>query len=158
MVSADMVRADSPAFSIALSSASAFMTVASMPIMSPVARATPFSDTFTPRKILPPPTTTAIATPSCWEAVRSAAIRDRKSTRLNSSHQIISYAVFCLKKKKKTEHHFKRYFHQGVVATLNTDCPLTDCITLTDEYFLAHAVLGHSPDYTTRMVVNSCET
>src|SRR5258708_20677900 len=30
---------------------------------------------------------------------------DRKSTRLNSSHQIISYAVFCLKKKKlKTEH------------------------------------------------------
>src|SRR5258708_17438565 len=28
--------------------------------------------------------------------------RDRKSTRLNSSHQIISYAVFCLKKKKRT--------------------------------------------------------
>src|SRR5258708_29059915 len=28
------------------------------------------------------------------------ALRDRKSTRLNSSHQIISYAVFCLKKKK----------------------------------------------------------
>src|SRR5258708_22799731 len=28
--------------------------------------------------------------------------RDRKSTRLNSSHQIISYAVFCLKKKKHT--------------------------------------------------------
>src|SRR5207244_4525833 len=27
--------------------------------------------------------------------------RDRKSTRLNSSHQIISYAVFCLKKKRK---------------------------------------------------------
>src|SRR5438552_7483544 len=29
---------------------------------------------------------------------------DRKSTRLNSSHQIISYAVFCLKKKKKNNH------------------------------------------------------
>src|SRR5258708_24002316 len=28
-------------------------------------------------------------------------LTDRKSTRLNSSHQIISYAVFCLKKKKK---------------------------------------------------------
>src|SRR5258708_23979479 len=28
-------------------------------------------------------------------------LSDRKSTRLNSSHQIISYAVFCLKKKKK---------------------------------------------------------
>src|SRR3712207_8548791 len=29
--------------------------------------------------------------------------RDRKSTRLNSSHANISYAVFCLKKKKKTD-------------------------------------------------------
>src|SRR5256885_3093441 len=28
--------------------------------------------------------------------------RDRKSTRLNSSHLVISYAVFCLKKKKET--------------------------------------------------------
>src|SRR5947208_10906886 len=31
---------------------------------------------------------------------KALAIGDRKSTRLNSSHQIISYAVFCLKKKK----------------------------------------------------------
>src|SRR5207248_6762288 len=30
-------------------------------------------------------------------------IRDRKSTRLNSSHRTISYAVFCLKKKKKQQ-------------------------------------------------------
>src|SRR2546427_8531892 len=30
--------------------------------------------------------------------------RDRKSTRLNSSHSQISYAVFCLKKKKNTTH------------------------------------------------------
>src|SRR5438270_10661404 len=30
--------------------------------------------------------------------------RDRKSTRLNSSHSQISYAVFCLKKKKRNEH------------------------------------------------------
>src|SRR5256885_3071184 len=29
---------------------------------------------------------------------------DRKSTRLNSSHLVISYAVFCLKKKKKSRH------------------------------------------------------
>src|SRR2546422_10297699 len=36
-------------------------------------------------------------------AVRAVALRcqDRKSTRLNSSHGYISYAVFCLKKKKK---------------------------------------------------------
>src|SRR5258708_16825805 len=34
------------------------------------------------------------------EEIRDWKRRDRKSTRLNSSHQIISYAVFCLKKKK----------------------------------------------------------
>src|SRR6266849_10164063 len=35
-----------------------------------------------------------------WWPLRHSA-RDRKSTRLNSSHEWISYAVFCLKKKKK---------------------------------------------------------
>src|SRR2546421_3885161 len=34
----------------------------------------------------------------------STLTRDRKSTSLNSSHDQISYAVFCLKKKKKKEH------------------------------------------------------
>src|SRR5258708_31874887 len=34
-------------------------------------------------------------------ASAAATVRDRKSTRLNSSHQIISYAVFCLKKKNR---------------------------------------------------------
>src|SRR5688572_32756369 len=34
---------------------------------------------------------------------------DRKSTRLNSSHSQISYAVFCLKKKKKKKHNTYRY-------------------------------------------------
>src|SRR2546428_3262780 len=34
--------------------------------------------------------------------------KDRKSTRLNSSHDQISYAVFCLKKKKKTDRRFAR--------------------------------------------------
>src|SRR5690242_21608011 len=35
-------------------------------------------------------------------------IRDRKSTRLNSSHMSISYAVFCLKKKTNTNKHLSR--------------------------------------------------
>src|SRR2546430_13255839 len=35
--------------------------------------------------------------------------RDRKSTRLNSSHSQISYAVFCLKKKKTTTPHHDQY-------------------------------------------------
>src|SRR5437867_9457395 len=37
-----------------------------------------------------------------WETGAGAAYKDRKSTRLNSSHRTISYAVFCLKKKKTT--------------------------------------------------------
>src|SRR5690606_40159715 len=36
-----------------------------------------------------------------WEQLPEAFQTDRKSTRLNSSHVKISYAVFCLKKKKK---------------------------------------------------------
>src|SRR5260221_194306 len=45
------------------------------------------------------------------------ATKDRKSTRLNSSHTVISYAVFCLKKKKKT---------QQEMCTLNED--ILQCI------------------------------
>src|SRR5256885_11421932 len=42
---------------------------------------------------------------SSTHIVRSDSLIDRKSTRLNSSHLVISYAVFCLKKKK----HIHRY-------------------------------------------------
>src|SRR5256885_10784988 len=38
-------------------------------------------------------------------AKRMVSKADRKSTRLNSSHLVISYAVFCLKKKKKHDEH-----------------------------------------------------
>src|SRR6266702_7798855 len=53
-------------------------------------------------------TSTMASTPSTSSHLRAMALPtsalDRKSTRLNSSHVAISYAVFCLKKKKK-----KRY-------------------------------------------------
>src|SRR5947207_8609197 len=39
--------------------------------------------------------------PTFSEKDKSPHTKDRKSTRLNSSHTVISYAVFCLKKKKK---------------------------------------------------------
>src|SRR5258708_11434041 len=42
--------------------------------------------------------------------------RDRKSTRLNSSHQIISYAVFCLKKKKKKWDSCKNEVYNRIVT------------------------------------------
>src|SRR2546430_10660368 len=53
-----------------------------------------------------PPTPTSIASiPPTWatQGIEAIDVGDRKSTRLNSSHSQISYAVFCLKKKQ--EHH-----------------------------------------------------
>src|SRR5256885_5950729 len=50
----------------------------------------------------PTPTTAAS---SAGSGPASPWSRDRKSTRLNSSHLVISYAVFCLKKKKKKRDH-----------------------------------------------------
>src|SRR2546430_8345006 len=50
------------------------------------------------------PADSPVPKPDTSEAPRVALVRlrkDRKSTRLNSSHSQISYAVFCLKKKKK---------------------------------------------------------
>src|SRR2546427_6961459 len=50
------------------------------------------------------------------------AIRDRKSTRLNSSHSQISYAVFCLKKKKK--YHSRDPSYQGHRASQQCRTPV----------------------------------
>src|SRR2546422_2679712 len=46
----------------------------------------------------------SITTPVAPDPRASGKTTDRKSTRLNSSHGYISYAVFCLKKKKTTRH------------------------------------------------------
>src|SRR2546427_9325211 len=54
----------------------------------------------------PPPAASAPATPGMGVTPQPEQT-DRKSTRLNSSHSQISYAVFCLKKKKKTHLHRK---------------------------------------------------
>src|SRR5438132_3668183 len=45
-----------------------------------------------------------------YERTSTVVVKDRKSTRLNSSHTVISYAVFCLKKKKKKKV-YKRLNH-----------------------------------------------
>src|SRR5258708_13513695 len=57
---------------------------------------------------------------------------DRKSTRLNSSHQIISYAVFCLKKKKKWQ---KRPGSTDITAILRH--------VLYDQRYVRHHVRTH---------------
>src|SRR5256885_12931943 len=50
---------------------------------------------------LPRPSENSVARSSYHDGSRE---QDRKSTRLNSSHLVISYAVFCLKKKNKIHH------------------------------------------------------
>src|SRR5947209_12946181 len=60
--------------------------------------------------------------------VRRQERRDRKSTRLNSSHANISYAVFCLKKKKDriVEHiHKITYLYIHVVSPDTSHCQMT---------------------------------
>src|SRR5258708_21479475 len=48
---------------------------------------------------------------------RTQAEADRKSTRLNSSHQIISYAVFCLKKKNCDHKHTRTHPTADIITT-----------------------------------------
>src|SRR5256885_7056106 len=55
--------------------------------------------------------------------------RDRKSTRLNSSHLVISYAVFCLKKKKKRMP-LHSALHMHAIIFLNVHCPSFSTDTL----------------------------
>src|SRR5690348_17484824 len=65
------------------------------------------------------------------EGARRGGRRDRKSTRLNSSHPSISYAVFCLKKKKKKvhnlwpDHQFVEMFDVRMVSN-GVACELVD--------------------------------
>src|SRR2546421_5536247 len=54
---------------------------------------------------------------NCYGLIPSMICLDRKSTRLNSSHDQISYAVFCLKKKKK-----KMYSISYKQKKINTSC------------------------------------
>lgn len=56
------------------------------------------------------------------------------------------------------QHPAKRYADQGVRVTLNTDGRLVDGITLTDEYYLAHTMLGFTRADLARAVLTACES
>ena len=56
------------------------------------------------------------------------------------------------------EHPFKRYLDRGVRVTLNTDGRLMDGVSLTDEFFLAHAGLGVPKEALAGTVLNACES
>src|SRR2546430_8491078 len=84
--------------------------------------------------------------PSAVKLLNDGKNTDRKSTRLNSSHSQISYAVFCLKKKKKNftntvlQHHNKNEYTQyNNRAIPNTHTAVTEIL---------HDVLSlQDPDY-----------
>src|SRR5258708_8628309 len=65
--------------------------------------------------------------------IRHALESDRKSTRLNSSHQIISYAVFCLKKKKNTTYTTATICSSHNCTLFVVTCTSTTCSTLLRE-------------------------
>src|SRR3712207_7162355 len=52
-----------------------------------------------------------------WLAAMVENLQDRKSTRLNSSHANISYAVFCLKKKKTIKHYHNTHLTLIITST-----------------------------------------
>src|SRR5256886_13185038 len=54
----------------------------------------------------------------CAQGGINAAKKDRKSTRLNSSHSQISYAVFCLKKKKQQPRHSRSITSYAACTTI----------------------------------------
>ena len=56
------------------------------------------------------------------------------------------------------EHPFRGYLERGVQVSLNTDGRLMDGISLTDEYFLAHSILGLTREQLARVVLNACES
>ena len=58
---------------------------------------------------------------------------------------------------RAASHPLRRYLEQGAVVTINTDGRLIDDVTLTDEYYLAHTVLGLGKEDLARVVLNACE-
>src|SRR2546429_2474375 len=70
---------------------------------------------------------------------RRSAWRDRKSTRLNSSHGYISYAVFCLKKKKNSELEDRFYQLYALTGVSSTSSSLLPHDVATRPSLLAHA-------------------
>src|SRR3712207_7625972 len=78
----------------------------------------------------------ALKKPKSASALRNA---DRKSTRLNSSHANISYAVFCLKKKKIAQ--------RADVKRLQLTSPPPSTLNILERVHIALSIGWHDPHY-----------
>src|SRR2546430_6234674 len=76
------------------------------------------SGSIAPVFTLPPVATTARGVRPAERSAAMAGRRDRKSTRLNSSHSQKSYAVFCFKKKKKKKQQAHRTTHASTTDSI----------------------------------------
>src|SRR5215204_2714665 len=93
----------------------------------------PYTTLFRSRRLVPE---ASGSRPCCESRTPANSIRtcqhlagDRKSTRLNSSHTVISYAVFCLKKKRSTlSAIFPHCLMQstGLLSYSDQSCPISD--------------------------------
>src|SRR5256885_9451410 len=83
----------------------------------------PYTTLFRSRQGAPPRLISAsipvCRSPRLRYANRNRCGKDRKSTRLNSSHLVISYAVFCLKKKKKKYYSILTVHSQQSICNYN---------------------------------------
>lgn len=109
---------------------------------------------------------------SIHDALSCGARRIGHGTRLGEDKDLLARVVaervpleMCITSNVHThtvgslgDHPFRTYLNQGVVVTLNTDGRLVDGITLTDEYFTAHAVLGLTKEELAQVAVNTCES
>src|SRR2546430_8688641 len=79
------------------------------------------------------------------EVSTQITVIDRKSTRLNSSHSQISYAVFCLKKKKKQKNRALQKIQQEMcVSTTVTGNPFSNRDAIEHEPACHHESSGRS--------------
>src|SRR5205807_4098964 len=81
----------------------------------------------------------------CFIHGRANPLGDRKSTRLNSSHLVISYAVFCMKKINAVYHHPPKEFHFDLAidaALFNTGHSLSMQPALVKRYVAAAIVVA----------------
>src|SRR5258708_17186784 len=76
------------------------------------------------------------------------ATLDRKSTRLNSSHQIISYAVFCLKKKKTKQKSIQKNISYSTLSVENNNINMT----CSDKSRSMHDIISGAQTHTSYML------